>query len=227
MRTLRTINCLFVFMLSLALLSCNKDKEELSLLDQFSNMSEEELAYAREHWLVATAPYANTYEHPNSFIITNNPKPDTQGEYECAGCSSAYLLRFYGETANGVELYHQPDFPCKFAEGAYPKCFKILFEEQYKNYTTEYYTGSTDDLKNAVSKGIPVIVLMLYNGKSLHYVPVVGYDETHFYIQDSVEEFRNAENENYNEKLDINLFDDMWNIPLESCQRLFVIVKGK
>ena len=80
-------------------------------------------------------------------------------------------------------------------------------------------------MKDAVSQGVPVVVL-LFNGNTLHYVPVVGYDESHFFIQDSVEKYRNvADNQSYNESVDIERFDEMWNIPIESCQRLFVVVR--
>jgi uncharacterized protein YvpB len=197
----------------------------LSKLEQMlSNMTDEQKAFARRNWLVAPTAYLNHRDHPSSYIISPNPTPDTQPSVECSGCSSAYLLRFYGEDVHGVELYQQPTFPCKHSEGAYPKCFKILFEEQYKKYVTEYFTGTTDDLKNALSRGVPLIVL-LFNGKNLHYVPVVGYDESHFFIQDSVEKYRNVANQKaYNRSVDIATFDKMWNIPIESCQRLFVMV---
>lgn len=196
------------------------------LVEMLDEMTDEEKAYARSNWLVAPAEYANSHDHPASYLITPNPAPDTQQKVECAACSSAYLLRFYGEEANGVELYHSETFPCKYEGGAFPRCFKVFFEEQRKNYTTAYYTGTTDDLKDAVSKGVPVIALLLYNGRSMHYVPVVGYDESHFFIQNSVEKYRNVtDNKAYNEALDIDKFDAMWNIPFESCQRLFVVVR--
>ena len=205
-------------------LSGNQDNSLNKLLNMLNNLTEEQKAYARANWLVAPESYINNHNHPLSYVIFPNPKPDTQNGNECAACSSAYLLRFYGEDVEGVSLYHQPTFPCKYEDGAYPKCFKILFEEQYTTFTTEYYSGTTDDLKNAISKGIPVIALV-FNGRSLHYVPVVGYDESHFFIQDSVEQYRNTDNEAYNESIDIDTFDKMWNIPIESCQRLFVVVK--
>ena len=190
-------------------------------------MTDEQKAYARANWLEAPQPYVSQHKHPSKYIISPNPAPDTQSTFECAGCSSAYLLRFYGENVNGVELFHQPTFPCKHSEGAYPKCFKVLFEEQYTDYTAEYYTGTTDDLKNAVSQGTPVIVL-LFNGKTLHYVPVVGYDEEHIFIQDSVDEYRNVDDsKDFNRSVETAEFDKMWNIPLESCERLFVIVRKK
>ena len=198
----------------------------LSRLEQkLSQMTEEEKTYARANWLVAPAKYPDNTNHPLSFMISPNPAPDTQTTFECAGCSSAYLLRFYGEDFNGVELYHQASFPCKHEMGAFPRCFKVLFEEQHKDYSTAYYTGTTDDLKSAISQGVPVIVL-LSNGKSLHYVPVVGYDEANFYIQDSVDKYRNVRNNKAcNRSIDINTFDTMWNIPIESCQRLFVVIR--
>ena len=198
------------------------------VVEMLNDMTDEEKDYARAHLLVAPTEYVNGHSHPSSYLITPNPAPDTQLKVECAACSSAYLLRFYGEKANGVELYHDDAFPCKYEGGAFPKCFKIFFEEQLTGYATEYYTGTTDDLKDAVSKGIPVIALLLYNGRSMHYVPVVGYDESHFYIQNSVGKYRNVQdNPSYNEMLDIDKFDAMWNIPIESCQRLFVIVRKK
>ena len=207
--------------------SGNEGNSLSKLMAMLGKMTDEQKAYARANWLVAPEAYVNRMDHPASYVISPNPAPDTQTSFECSGCSSAYLLRFYGERANGVDLFNQPSFPCKHSEGAYPRCFKVLFEEQMGNYTVDYYTGGTDDLKNAVSKGTPVIVL-LFNGKTLHYVPVVGYDGNHFYIQDSVDEYRNVyENDNYNRSVEIHVFDKMWNIPIESCQRLFVIVRKK
>ena len=197
------------------------------LLTMLNNLTEEQKAYARANWLVEPEEYVNTHDHPSAFVVSPHPTPDTQTGNECAACSSAYVLRFYGEEVEGMSLYHQPTFPCKYEGGAFPKCFKILFEQQYQDYTTAYYTGTTDDLKNAVSQGVPVIALV-FTGHTLHYVPVVGYDETHFFIQDSVEKYRNiADNPAYNESVDTDTFDKMWNIPIESCQRLFVVVKKK
>ncbi len=191
-------------------------------------LGDEQKAFIRDNLLVAPSVYDNNNNHPGSFVITPNPAPDTQSGVECAACSSAYLLRFYGAEANGVEMYHNPTFPCKHKGGAFPRCFRILFEQQLDGYTAEYYTGTTEDLRDAVSKGVPVIVLLLYNGNSLHYVPVVGYDDTYFYIQDSVDKYRNVtDNDDYNEKLDIATFDAMWNIPFDPCRRLFVLVHKK
>ena len=221
------IKYLIMMLLPLLFANCHKANEEPNWIEKFSNLTDEELEYARQNWLVAPMQYTNLNDHPSSYMNANHVKPDTQHGVECAACSSAYLLRFYGETVDGVSLYHESTFPCKFEAGAYPKCFKIFFEKQLDNYKTEYYTGSTEDLKNAVSQGVPVIVLLVYEGTEMHYVPVVGYDDEYFYIQDSVEKYRNiADNDSCNERIDMASFDAMWNLPFESCQRLFVIVRN-
>ena len=204
----------------------NQENSLNRLLNMLNNLTDEQKAYARANWLVPPEAYDNKHDHPSSYVIYPNPSPETQSGIECAACSCAYLLRFYGEDVDGISLFQQPTFPCKYKDGAYPRCFKVLFDEQYTAYTAEYYTGTTDDLKNAISKGIPVIALT-NTGKSLHYVPVVGYDDSHFFIQDSVEKYRNADDKAYNEAVDIETFDKKWNIPIESCQRLFVIVKKR
>ncbi len=203
-----------------------EEENDLSkIMAMVSNLTDEQKEFVRTHLLEAPQAYTRKHDHPATYLIQPNPAPDTQPDNECAGCSSAYLLRFYGVDVDGVSLYHKDSFPCKHDGGAFPKCFKELFEDLYEGYTTEYYTGTTEDLKDAVSQGIPVIVL-LFKGKTLHYVPVVGYDESHFFIQDSSEKYRNVtDNDAYNEAIDIETFDKTWNIPLESCQRLFVIVK--
>lgn len=195
------------------------------MLSEVNKLVCHDIGFSRQNWLVEPVKWQNSNKFPEGYINPKAVSPDTQAGNECSGCASAYLLRFYGEPTDGVELFNSEDFPAKFGVGAFPKCFRILFEEQRKDYSTEYYTGSTDDLKDAVSKGIPVIVLLNY-GRVLHYVPVVGYDKDGFYLQDSVEEFRNVDgNGFYNESLAADSFDDMWNIPLESCQRLFIVVR--
>ena len=96
----------------------NQGNSLSKLMAMLGKMTDEQKAYARANWLVAPEAYASQHDHPSSYIISPNPAPDTQKTCECSGCSSAYLLRFYGESVNGVELFNQPTFPCKHSEGA-------------------------------------------------------------------------------------------------------------
>ena len=80
----------------------NQSNSLSKLMVMLDKMTDEQKAYARANWLVAPETYVNKNDHPSSYIISPNPVPDTQNNDECSGCSSAYLLRFYGENIHGV-----------------------------------------------------------------------------------------------------------------------------
>ena len=82
------------------------------LMVMLDKMTDEQKAYARANWLVAPEAYVNQHDHPSSYVISPNPAPDTQSTCECSGCSSAYLLRFYGESENGFS-----EIAAKWGEG--------------------------------------------------------------------------------------------------------------
>lgn len=162
---------------------------------------------------------------PSSFIIQKKVLVDNQNANQCAACSSAYVMRFYGLNADGLKLYKK--FPCKFTNGYIaPKGIQEVFAEK-KEFETFFYTGSVDNLKEEVSKGHPVIVLVQYENGSLHYIPVVGYDEENLYFQDSVPANRNNKTEFYNESISISQFEKMWKIDIPWCTNLFISVYKK
>ena len=132
----------------------------------------------------------------------------------------AYVLRHFGKSVEGIKMYMQKDFPCKFDMGTYPKVFKKYLEP--KGYKVNYYTGTIDDLKNCVSKGTPVIVLLQYPDGVLHYVPVTGYDKSYIYIQESVPRYRTDNKPAYNEKRTIEEFKKLWAVPIPYSSNLFV-----
>ncbi len=77
----------------------------------------------------------------------------------------------------------------------------------------KYCAGNINALKNEVSKGNPVIVMIrTYINKTwLHYVPVVGYDEQYVFIAESLEELVNCDEQYYNRKIEIKEFKKLWN----------------
>lgn len=191
---------------------------------KYQNLKGEQLEYAKKNWIVVPEKYNAKGETFNKCILAKkNLKPDTQKGIECSACSIAFLMRWFGKKADGIKMYHSDYYPCKFELGAYPKVFKDYLEP--KGYRVKYYTGSLDDLKNCISKGNPVIVLLIYPNNVLHYVPVVGFDQKYIFIQDSVPKFRNCRNKEYNEKRTYSEFMQMWNVPLDYCQNLFVTVE--
>lgn len=51
-----------------------------------------------------------------------------------------------------------------------------------------------------------------YPGKKwLHYVPVVGYDEFHFFLADSLPQLANCSEKGYNRKVSNEEFRKLWN----------------
>lgn len=93
----------------------------------------------------------------------------------------------------------------------YPKgILKLL--PQY-GFWVKYCAGNITALKNEVSKGNPVIVMIRIQSDQnwLHYVPVVGYDEKYIFIAESLGEMVNCDEQYYNRKIAIREFKKLWN----------------
>ncbi len=157
-----------------------------------------------------------------AFMISPMPAAESQEHNECGAMSSAFVLRFYGENAKGLELYDQIEE--KNPDGTInPKPLKNFWDKQ-RGYKMNVFKGDAAALKNAVSHNIPVIVLINCPG-GWHYVPVVGYDQRFVYIQDSVPSFRNSSGAT-NRKESWKDFEALWNVVLPNSARLmFVAVK--
>lgn len=162
------------------------------------------------------------------FLIKQANSIDFQKDNECAGFSSAYLLRHMGIPAEGNQIYSK--LGRKMKDGCvYPKeVCKIL-----KNYGIKcsLIKGNIAVLKNEIAKGNPVIVFIRsqIGKRNLHFVPVVGYDENFFYAADSVETFANCKTEMYNRKIEISEFKMLWNtnmLKMPFYKNLFISVSG-
>ena len=158
----------------------------------------------------------------DSFMISPMPAAESQEHNECGAMSSAFVLRFYGENAKGLELYDQIEE--KNPDGTInPKPLKNFWDKK-RGYKMNVFKGDAAALKNAVSHNIPVIVLINCPG-GWHYVPVVGYDQRFVYIQDSVPSFRNSSGAT-NRKESWKDFEALWNVVLPNSDHLmFVAVK--
>ena len=144
------------------------------------------------------------------FVITKKNRTDFQDGNQCAAFSSAYVLRHWGIEAEGDALYE--NMTGKTKDGCvYPSGIRKQFM-QY-GFCAQYCTGNQNALKNEISKGNPVIVMLRSQvGQSfLHYVPVVGYDENNFYVADSWNEFANCEEKYYNRRIEKQAFQKLWN----------------
>lgn len=153
---------------------------------------------------------------PESFMISKENSFDYQTGMECAAFASAYLLRHYGEQADGMQLFG--DFPGKAPDGGVmPYGITDFFEE--RGYKAAFKTGGTvEELKREISRGAPVIAFIHTHEPytsihSTHYVPIVGYDEKYFYFAESIGELANAREQSlpkYNRKTELAKFCRLW-----------------
>lgn len=143
-------------------------------------------------------------------VITKTNRVDIQSGYKCSAFSSAYILRHWDIEEHGDNLYEI--IPNKMKDGyVYPKGILKLLPQYGLN--VKYCAGNITALKNEVSAGNPVIVMIrIQTDKNwLHYVPVVGYDEQYIFVAESLEEFVNCDEQYYNRKIPIREFEKLWN----------------
>ena len=144
------------------------------------------------------------------FVIIKPNRIDFQSGNECSAFSAAYVLRHHDIEKSGDDLYER--MSNKMKNGCvYPKGIQRLLS-QY-GFRVKYCAGNINALKNEISKGNPVIVMIrTYINKTwLHYVPVVGYDERYIFIAESLEELVNCDEQYYNRKIEIKEFKKLWN----------------
>lgn len=174
------------------------------------------------------------HQFPDTYLIAEQNYFDYQPGLECAAFSSAYVLRHFGEEADGLELFE--DFPGKLPDGngVYPSGVEQFWNE-LEGYSAEFKSGGTaDELKGLVSTGVPVIVFIhveepYTTAHNTHYLPLIGYDEEYFYFAESLDYLANCKDElelGYNRKTEISKFERLWsNIDGVWEQPYFVIMK--
>lgn len=155
-------------------------------------------------------PYFVKRCQPSRSMILRPNRIDLQTGMECSAYASAFVLRHFGREASGIDLYQE--IPGRRKDGSvYPRGVKKLLAR--KGLKAVYCTGNLNALKKEISSGNPPIVFIrTYRGKRwLHFVPVVGYDESHFFLADSLAELANCSGNGYNRKISYADFQKLWN----------------
>jgi len=98
----------------------------------------------------------------------------SQLAFQCGPASLAGVLTFYGEDVT----------PDEVADAIFRKSIRgtvtidmVLYARQ-KGFTARWYSGSVDDVRRSVDKGVPLIVMVdlgFANISNNHYMVVVGY----------------------------------------------------
>lgn len=163
-------------------------------------------------------PQTEALDYPEAYMTTSKNYFDYQPGQECSAFASAYLLRHFGEEADGLELFE--DFPGKLpgGGGVYPSGVEQFWNDR-GGYTAEFKSGGTiDELKRLVSTDVPVIVFIhveepYESTHNTHYLPLVGYDTDYLYFAESLEYLANCKDEpdlGYNRKTERTKFERLW-----------------
>ena len=147
---------------------------------------------------------------PVSFLLKEKNRLALQRSTECAGFSSAHVLRSFGVEAEGNDMYAR--MPGKLKNGAVlpGKLKKVLRGYGFK---VRFVRGNVDSLKSELAKGNRVIAFVKtrLDKRWLHYVPIVGYNEEEIFIAESLGYLTNCREEHFNRRLSTEEFLKYWN----------------
>ena len=156
---------------------------------------------------------------PEFFCASAGNRIDYQTDGKCAAYAAAYLLRHFGEEADGEGLFPELKRPLGFASAS---SITDVFERHGHKATA--YHGSVDTLKHRLAEGHPIIVFIRIPGDT-HYAVVVGYDEQHIYLADSLAENANASDAQYDRVLTTADFEAVWETGTLLPDNIYIVVK--
>ena len=161
----------------------------------------------------------DSFDYPPEFFCkTEENHIDYQTDGKCAAYAAAYLLRHFGEEADGETLFLELRRPFGFASAN-----SITDVLRRHGYAAKACHGSIDTLKRRLTEGHPIIVFTRISGDT-HYAVVVGYDERHIYLADSLAENANAADLRYNRVLTTEDFEDIWKAGTLLPDNIYIMV---
>lgn len=163
-----------------------------------------------------------TFDYPPEFFCAGEEnRIDYQTDGKCAAHAVAYLMRQFGEEADGEELFPELKRPFGFASA---KSIADVLEQH--GYQATACHGTVDTLKQRLTKGNPIIVFIRIPGDT-HYAVVVGYDERYIYLADSIAEDANASGEQYNRVLRTEDFEAVWKNGTLLPDNIYIVVRTR
>lgn len=143
-----------------------------------------------------------------------------QTDNKCSAYASAYVMRHLGEDIDGESLYPQIKRTLGFVT---PKSIVDVFENH--GYSAKAFCGDINSLKQRISQGVPVIVFVNIPNDT-HYAAVVGYDESYFYLADSLAENANCDEKLYNRKISVDEFKKIWQTDTVFPDNIYIAVEN-
>lgn len=152
------------------------------------------------------------------FCETSGNHIAQQTDGKCAAYASAYVLRHFGEPADGETVYPEIKRTLGFVSA---KSIVAFFEA--RGYSAQAYHGDIDTLKQSLAAGVPVIAFVSIPGDT-HYLVVVGYDAQYLYLADSLAQTTDSCDTPYNRKLTTAEFEAIWRTDTPLSDNIYVVV---
>lgn len=158
-------------------------------------------------------------EYSDTYFVDSKSYFEKQKRGQCAGFSSAYVLRVLGEEVSGSKNYERLDH--KFSNGyVVPQALIEIFEEY--GHEVEMFHGDLEQLKTRLNQGNPIIVLIGHFVSWQHYVTVVGYDEDNIFLYDSNMDTDNSHG--YNRTMSNAEFVSQWENEIPLFEQIYFVV---
>lgn len=162
------------------------------------------------------------FSYPPEFFCAGAEKRiDLQTDGKCVAYAAAYLLRHFGEAAEGEALFPELKRPLGFVSA---NSITEVFAQH--GYRARACRGSIGTLKRWLTAGHPIIVFIHIPGDT-HYAVVVGYDEQHIYLADSLAENANASGAQYNRVMTTADFEAVWKTGTLLPANIYIVVEPK
>lgn len=158
--------------------------------------------------------------YSEQFFIDKHSYFETQGHFQCAGFSTAYLLRSNGIESDGNSIYEAMNH--KFY-GGYVLPQSIMETLKHNGLNPKLYRGNLDQLKTRLNDGNPIVVLIGDGIQWQHYVNVVGYDNENIYLFDSL---ISGDSGGYNRVYSNYDFESLWNNGIPYFSNIYFIVNN-
>ena len=141
--------------------------------------------------------------------------PQTDGK--CAAYAAAYVLRHFGQQADGETVYPEIRRTLGFVSA---KSIAAFFEAH--GYAAQTYHGDVTSLKQRLTAGAPVIAFVSIPGDT-HYLVVVGYDAQYLYLADSLAQTADS-SAAYNRRLTTAEFEAIGHTDTPLSDNIYIIV---
>ena len=164
---------------------------------------------------------------PSSYSIDQENSFETQVHNECSAFSTAYVLRHFGESQTGLELYEKFGYKLPFSGYVLPKGILSYFKDSA--YEATLYRGTFETLKSRLIEGTPVIVLVGDGLNWQHYMTLVGFDQSlsEVYFFDSLRQDDENGEAPGNRTLSTDYFLQLWDNGLPIFNHIYFTIEKR